>query len=118
MSKKNWDDIVKEPMSESLRHRTEARIRKELEGNEKERKFSWNWLMPIAPALALALYILRKPWVEDKNFQLAEDDEEILNSLSELNAQEIESWDQDLIADLDFYTDLDVLEEWDGTDES
>ncbi len=122
MKKPNWDDVTKEPMGESLKHRTLARAREELLTHEKEKSFSWStWLFPVVPALAALLFFTRNKKLEEDSAGaplLTSSDKEVLNTLEGLSETELDQLDPDLIANLDFYLELDILEEWDGTDES
>ncbi len=118
VNRKDWDDIVKEPMSEGLKARTMARARQELDGlKEQKTRFSWVWLLPILPALgALVLFIRQRQEDESVGPQIAET--EYFDELTDLTGDELDGLDHELLVDLELLDDLDVLEEWDGTTES
>lgn len=113
MDKKDWDDIVQEPMSESLKARTMARARQELDAQrEKQTRFHWAWLLPIVPALGALVLFIRQNQESDQP-QVAE--MEFLEEWTEMSDEALEGLDHELLTDLDLLEDLEVLEEWDGT---
>ncbi len=117
MDKKDWEDIVKEPMSESLKARTMARARQELdEMREQQSRLHWAWLVPILPALgALVLFVRQRQEDQTKNSVLLVSDDEYLDAWTQLSDDELAGLDHEMLRDLDLLEDLDVLEEWDGT---
>lgn len=115
MDKKDWEDIVKEPMSESLKARTLARARQELETiRDTQTRFQWAWLIPLIPVFgALMLFIRQRQDSVTGNPQLAELD--YLQQWMELSDEQLQDLDNELLADLELLEDLEILEEWDGT---
>lgn len=123
MAKNDWDDIVKEKVSEELRHKTLARVRQEMDQKKNSNAFSWNWLLALVPGLAALVFFFnqqKEGSEEDDLPSLAVDDpqEDYLKELASLSDEEIDQYDEEMIEKLDFYKDLDVLEEWDGREES
>ena len=116
MDKKDWEDIVKEPMSESLKARTMARVRQELDQKQAGFAFDWKWLMPLIPGMAVLLFFVNKK-EEKESEDLFTADLEYMDGLTELNEQELAELDDELFDDLDILEDLDVLEDWDGQSE-
>ena len=121
MAKNDWDDIVEEKVSEELRHKTMARVRQEL--NQKKPAFSWQWIWALIPGLAaLVFFFNQKEWEKGSDpispVAKGEGEEDYLTELASLSDKEVDQYDEELIERLDFYQDLDVLEEWDGREES
>lgn len=112
MDKNFWDDIVKEPMSEGLKARTLARARQELDANKAKSFFSIKLLAPLVPGLALLFFYIRQP--KDDSSQVALQDYEVMDDLMDMSSQELAELDEHLINDLEFFEDLEFLEEWDG----
>ncbi len=117
MDRRDWEDIVKEPMSESLKARTMARARQELdEIRGQQSRFHWAWLLPILPALgALALFVRQRQHDQADDLSLVASEEEYLETWTQLSDEELVGLDHEMIRDLQLLEDLDVLEEWDGT---
>ena len=116
MDKKDWDDIVKEPMSESLKARTMARARQELDQMQKNSVFEWKWLAPLIPGLALLLFFINRDEDTGTEDSLTAD-LDYMDDLAELNEQELAELDDDILDDLDLLEDLDILEDWNGQSE-
>ena len=117
MDKKDWEDIVKEPVSEELRHKTMVRARQELEQLEQGTSvFSLKWLIPVIPGLAALLFFINNRSSKNEPSLLASD-EELLNELAQLEQEDIGEFDSEFFSDLDFYDDFEFLEEWDGEEE-
>ncbi len=115
MDKKDWEDIIKEPMSESLKARTMARVRQELDRNrEVNSRFNWAWLIPLVPVLgALVLFVRQQKQGEGQQSSLVQTD--YLDDLTQLSEAELADYDHELLTDLELLEELEVLEEWDGT---
>jgi hypothetical protein len=117
MSQENWDDILKEKVSEELRHKTMARARTELDHMGTHKTFSLSWLIPLVPALAALLFFIRSK-ESDESDLLAKSEESFLKELENMSISELDDFDEDLVANLDFYENLDLLEDWDESGES
>ncbi len=60
MVNNDWDDIVKEKVSEELRHKTLARVRQEMDQKKNSNAFSWNWLLALVPGLAALVFFFNQ----------------------------------------------------------
>ncbi|MCJ8277671.1 MAG: hypothetical protein MJK18_12575 [Bdellovibrionales bacterium] len=119
MNKNDWEDILKEPVSEELKHKTLARARQELD-SVSTHSFDWRWLAALVPGLAALLIFIRKRTDENTDIEtsLAQEDNEFIDEIKDFSAEELAELEDDLLEDLEFYEDLDILEDWDGSEES
>lgn len=114
----DWEDTVKEKMSEELKHRTLVRVREELLAQKSSSRSRMKWLIPAVPGLAALLFLFRSPQDRSSGGALAELDDEWLDEILEIDQSELDEFDAEMMADLELLEDLDVLEVWDGQEES
>ena len=117
MDKKDWDDIIEEPVSEELKHKTMVRVRQELE-KSSAKSFDFKWLALLVPGLAALLLFIRQKDDDGELSQTLAQEDDFIDEIKDLSLEELAELDDDFIDDLEFYEDLDILEDWDGSEES
>ena len=118
MSQK-WDEWIKEDVSSELEHKTMTRARQELRSSSESTHFFKVFIPSFGGLTLLAIFFKYKDFFgsSTESQWVQAEQEAVLSELAEWTEEELNELDEELLAELEFFEDFELLEEWDGKED-